>query len=93
MYRKTAKKLLKFIEKSPTAFQAVTEMTKRLDKEGFEELKEEDHWKLKKGGNYYVTRNHSAIIAFPFRRSCVEVSYYGKPSVIPLPLRLRRILR
>ena len=32
MYRKTAKKLLKFIEKSPTAFQAVTEMTKRLDK-------------------------------------------------------------
>ena len=26
MYRKTAKKLLKFIEKSPTAFQAVTEM-------------------------------------------------------------------
>ena len=64
MYRKTAKKLLKFIEKSPTAFQAVTEMTKRLDKEGFEELKEEDHWKLKKGGNYYVTRNHSAIIAF-----------------------------
>ena len=46
MYRKTAKKLLKFIEKSPTAFQAVTEMTKRLDKEGFEELKEEDHWKL-----------------------------------------------
>ena len=41
MYRKTAKKLLKFIEKSPTAFQAVTEMTKRLDKEGFEELKEE----------------------------------------------------
>ena len=36
MYRKTAKKLLKFIEKSPTAFQAVTEMTKRLDKEGFE---------------------------------------------------------
>ena len=64
MYRKTAKKLLKFIEKSPTAFQAVMEMTKRLDKEGFEELKEEDHWKLKKGGNYYVTRNHSAIIAF-----------------------------
>ena len=64
MYRKTAKKLLKFIEKSPTAFQAVTEMTKRLDQEGFEELKEEDHWKLKKGGNYYVTRNHSAIIAF-----------------------------
>ena len=48
MYRKTAKKLLKFIEKSPTAFQAVTEMTKRLDKEGFEELKRRITGSLKK---------------------------------------------
>ena len=39
MYKKNAKKLLKFIEKSPTAFQAVAEMMKRLEKEGFEELK------------------------------------------------------
>ena len=36
MYKKNAKKLLKFIEKSPTAFQAVAEMTKRLEKEGFD---------------------------------------------------------
>lgn len=93
MYRKTAKKLLKFIEKSPTAFQAVTEMTKRLDKEGFEELKEEDHWKLKKGGNYYVTRNHSAIIAFPFRRSLCGSFILWQATVIPLLLRSRRILR
>ena len=85
MYRKTAKKLLKFIEKSPTAFQAVTEMTKRLDKEGFEELKEEDHWKLKKGGNYYVTRNHSAIIAFsipqkPVWKFHIMASHSDSPS-------------
>lgn len=64
MYKKTAKKLLKFIQKSPTAFQAVEEMSQRLQKEGFEELKEEKHWNLKPGGDYYVTRNHSAIIAF-----------------------------
>ena len=64
MYTKTAKKLLKFIQKSPTAFQAVEEMKKRLEKEGFEELKEEKHWKLQEGGRYYVTRNQSALIAF-----------------------------
>ena len=64
MYTKTAKKLLKFIQKSPTAFQAVEEMQKRLEKEGFEELKEEKHWKLQEGGRYYVTRNQSALIAF-----------------------------
>ena len=64
MYKKTAKKLLKFIQKSPTAFQAVEEMSQRLQKEGFKELKEEKHWDLKAGGNYFVTRNHSAGIAF-----------------------------
>lgn len=64
MYKKTAKKLLKFIQKSPTAFQAVEEMSQRLQREGFKELKEEKHWDLKAGGNYFVTRNHSAVIAF-----------------------------
>lgn len=64
MYKKTAKKLLKFIQKSPTAFQAVEEMSQRLQKEGFKELKEEKHWDLKAGGNYFVTRNHSAVVAF-----------------------------
>lgn len=64
MYKKTAKKLLKFIQKSPTAFQAVEEMSQRLQKEGFKELKEEKHWDLKAGGKYFVTRNHSAVIAF-----------------------------
>ena len=64
MYKKTAKNLLKFSQKSPTAFQAVEEMSQRLQKEGFKELKEEKHWDLKAGGNYFVTRNHSAVIAF-----------------------------
>ena len=64
MNTKTAKKLLKFIQKSPTAFQAVDEMKKRLEKEGYKELKEEKHWELTPGGNYYVTRNNSALIAF-----------------------------
>ena len=64
MYRETAERLLEFIKKSPTAFQAVETMKARFVEEGFTELKEEEHWEIKAGGNYFVTRNSSAIIAF-----------------------------
>lgn len=60
----TAAELLAFIRKSPTAFQAVEEMRQRLLWEGFTELSEKERWKLCRGGNYFVTRNHSALIAF-----------------------------
>ena len=62
--KETVKKLLSFIEESPTAFHAVAEMKKRFLEAGFLELKEEDHWELKAGGNYFVTRNSSAPLAF-----------------------------
>ncbi len=71
MNTKTAKKLLKFIQKSPTAFQAIDEMKKRLEKEGYKELKEEEHWEITPGGNYYVTRNNSALIAFSIPKKSV----------------------
>lgn len=60
----TAEKLLTFIKDSPTAFQAVETMKNRFSENGFWELKEEEHWNVEKGGKYFVTRNHSAIIAF-----------------------------
>ena len=64
MYIETTEKLLDFIEKSPTAFQAVDEMQKRLTENGFEVLSEKECWKLIPGGKYLVTRNNSALIAF-----------------------------
>lgn len=64
MYIETIEKLLDFIEKSPTAFQAVDEMQKRLTENGFEVLSEKEYWKLIPGGKYLVTRNNSALIAF-----------------------------
>ncbi len=60
----TAEKLLTFIKDSPTAFQAVETMKNRFSENGFRELKEEEHLSVEKGGKYFVTRNHSAIIAF-----------------------------
>lgn len=64
MYIETTEKLLDFIDKSPTAFQAVDEMQKRLTENGFEVLSEKEYWKLVPGGKYLVTRNNSALIAF-----------------------------
>ena len=64
MYIETTEKLLEFIEKSPTAFQAVDEMKKRFTEGGFQVLSEREHLNLIPGGKYVVTRNNSALIAF-----------------------------
>lgn len=64
MYYETAEKLLDFLRNSPSAFQAVAVMKNRFIEEGFTELKEQERWKLEKGGRYFVTRNSSALIAF-----------------------------
>ena len=64
MENQTIKELTSFIKNSPTAFHAVKSIRDILTKEGFQELKESEKWKIEKGGKYYVTRNHSSILAF-----------------------------
>lgn len=71
------KQLLEFIQKSPTAFQAVSQITAYLERDGFAELKEVDGWTLEAGGKYYVTRNQSSVIAFTLPKrapSCLLMS-------------------
>lgn len=68
MYQNTAERLLEFIQKSPTAFQAAAEMRRRFLEQGFAELKEEERWSIEKGGSYFVSRNNSAVIAFTIPR-------------------------
>ena len=58
------KRLLTFLENSPTSYHAVENMAARLRGEGFEELKEADCWSIEAGGRYFVTRNMSSLIAF-----------------------------
>lgn len=53
-----------FIENSPSAFHAVHNLANMVRKYGFNELKENETWKIEKGKSYYVTRNNSSIIAF-----------------------------
>lgn len=60
--------LLEFIEKSPTSFHAVEQVRQELLEQGFQELREQEMWRLEQGGQYFVTRNQSSLIAFQVPR-------------------------
>lgn len=57
-------KLFEFIKTSPTAYNAVENLGKIFEKNGFSHIDEGKKWRLEYGGKYYVTRNRSSIIAF-----------------------------
>ncbi|KAI9000915.1 aspartyl aminopeptidase [Trametes punicea] len=61
-----AHKLLDFVNASPTPFHAVQVASARLERAGFQKIREQDDWDkdLKAGGKYYLTRNQSALLAF-----------------------------
>lgn len=58
------KKLLDFINRSPTPFHAVKNMRTELVKHGFKELSESESEKLEPSGQYFVVRNNSSLVAF-----------------------------
>ncbi len=60
----TVKGLLEFIRKSPSVYHVVDNVKKELEKQGFEELKENEDWQIKASKGYYVVRNDSSVIAF-----------------------------
>ncbi|MEG0793159.1 MAG: M18 family aminopeptidase [Lachnospiraceae bacterium] len=64
MYEKITKELISFIEKSPSCYHVIYNMKEMLIKKGFMELMESEAWILKPGGNYFVIRGGSSIIAF-----------------------------
>lgn len=56
--------LFDFIERCPTAYQTVATLRETLLRQGFAELEEHSPWTIKAGGDYFVTRGGSSIIAF-----------------------------
>lgn len=56
--------LLGFIQASPTPFHATAELSVMLQRAGFVELDETEHWNLEPAGRYVVRRNDSSLIAF-----------------------------
>lgn len=68
--------LINFIQASPTAFHSVLEIERRLLKQGFVKLNEEEKWDLSENLKYYVMRNNSSLIAFvPGRKKSWESGY------------------
>lgn len=63
-YRMESRKLLQFIDNSPSCFHAVANICELLQKAGYVALSENHRWELEAGGKYYITRNGSSIIAF-----------------------------
>lgn len=58
------KRLMDFIDASPTPFQAVDNLVSTLDAAGAAALDEKALWQLEPGALYYVGRGGSALIAF-----------------------------
>lgn len=58
------RKLMRFVDRSPCAFYAVSNLKEELRQSGFRELKETEKWKLSPGGKYFVSRNGSSLISF-----------------------------
>lgn len=58
------KKLLDFIDASPSPWHAVATMEQALIAASFTHLSEQQPWQLETGGRYYVVRDGSSIIAF-----------------------------
>lgn len=64
MKSETAKELLRFIKHCPGSFHTVKTVTDLLTEDGYTKLSESAPWPLRSGGKYFVTRNHSSVIAF-----------------------------
>ena len=85
MKNESARKLIRFIQHSPTCFHAVDAVGNMLAESGFLPLREEEPWRLVPGGKYYVTRNASSVIAFslpegPFSAFQIIASHSESPT-------------
>lgn len=58
------KDLQKFIQKSPSSYQASESIINQLKMNEFKELQEKSTWNFEPGGSYYLIRNMSSVIAF-----------------------------
>ena len=64
MQMKATSDIAKFLEASPTAFQAEENIANTLQEHGFTRLREQDEWRLEPGARCFVERNSTSLVAF-----------------------------
>ena len=64
MEQELSRRLLDFLDGSPSCYHAVDNLARRLEAEGYERLREAQPWTLQSGGKYYVVRGDSTLAAF-----------------------------
>jgi len=71
-----AKKLVNFLNESPTPFHATQNAAIRLEESGFKKIVEIENWEkyLVAGGKYYFTRNQTSLLAFTLPRNWSKTS-------------------
>lgn len=75
MMQNVVEDMLSFIDNNPTAYHTCDSVRRMLLDAGFEELLESKKWDVKAGGDYFVCRNGSSIVAFKMGSSLSEYSY------------------
>jgi Aspartyl aminopeptidase len=63
-YIKATEDFIDFVHENPTTYHSVKAFGKMLGEKGYRELREDEPFKVEKGGRYFVSRNGSALIAF-----------------------------
>ena len=63
-YVEASKRLINFLDANPSPFHVVAALGKMYEEAGFKKLSEKERFEIKRGENYYVTRNNSSIAAF-----------------------------
>ncbi|NLN83770.1 MAG: M18 family aminopeptidase, partial [Firmicutes bacterium] len=62
--REQAKKLLEFLDASPTPFQSVAKLKEMLNQAGAIELEEREAWQIEKKKLYYYVKDGTQVLAF-----------------------------
>lgn len=64
MKNDVSRRLIDFLDGSPTCYQAIENLSSRLREKGYAPLRESERWSLERGGKYFTTRGESSLIAF-----------------------------